>query len=36
MERIQQQANFGDDSERDDILDVYREGMDTLRKRLSR
>lgn len=36
MEKIQQQATFGDDSERDDILDVYREGMDTLRKRLSR
>lgn len=36
MGKIQEQATFGDDSEREDVLDIYREGIGTLMERLSR
>lgn len=36
MQKIQDQATFADDSQREDVLNVYREGIGTLRKRLGR
>jgi hypothetical protein len=35
MEKIQQQAVFGDDTEREGVLNVYREGIAALSKRLA-
>ena len=31
---IQKQGHFSDECQRDDILDIYREGIETLRRRL--
>jgi len=35
MEKIQEQATFADDSEREDVLNVYREGIAALNERLA-